>query len=526
MKRYDLIIVGAGPSGLSAAVEAAKRGLEVVVFDENEKPGGQLFKQIHKFFGSKEHRAKVRGFNIGKQLLEEAAEAGVKVVLNATVIGLYQDKEIVVKMGEEIHHYKGDAVIIATGAAENMVTFPGWTLPGVIGAGAAQTMMNLHGIKPGEKVLMLGSGNVGLVVSYQLMQCGCEVVALVDAAPRVGGYGVHAAKVARTGVPFYLSHTIVEAEGDECVSGVTIAEVDSSFKFIPGTEKHFDVDTICLAVGLSPMSQLLKMAGADMEDNPKRGGQVPICDDYGRTSLPGVFVAGDVSGIEEASSAMIEGRMAGIVASEYLGYIEENDMNRNLESLENALDGLRQGMFAPKNRGKVLEKTEEGIDISMNLLKKGYVADDEIERYPGVTHKVGIHPVMECTQNIPCNPCQDACPKKCISIGENITSLPIVVPESECINCGMCVASCSGQAIFLVNEDCGDGTATVTLPYEFLPLPEEGTKGVALGRDGSKVCDAEVVSVRTAKAFDKTSLLTMKVPKEYAMKARFFKAAM
>lgn len=524
MKRYDLIIVGAGPSGLSAAVEAAKRGMEVVVFDENEKPGGQLFKQIHKFFGSKEHRAKVRGFNIGKQLLEEAAEAGVKVVLNATVIGLYQDKEVVVKIGEEIHHYKGDSVIIATGAAENMVTFPGWTLPGVIGAGAAQTMMNLHGVKPGKKVLMLGSGNVGLVVSFQLMQCGCEVVALVDAAPRVGGYGVHAAKVARTGVPFYLSHTIVEAEGDECVTGVTIAEVDSSFKFIPGTEKHFEVDTICLAVGLSPMSQLLKMAGAKMEDNPKRGGQVPICDEYGRTSLPGVFVAGDVSGIEEASSAMIEGRMAGIVAAEYLGYTDEDDMNRNVESLEKALDGLRQGMFAPKNRGKLVEKTEEGIDVSMNLLKKGYVADDEIERYPGVTHKVGIHPVMECTQNIPCNPCQDACPKKCISIGDNITSLPIVVPESECINCGMCVASCSGQAIFLVDEDCGDGTATVTLPYEFLPLPKEGAKGIALGRNGKKVCDAEVVNVRSAKAFDKTNLLTMRVPKEYAMKARFFRA--
>ena len=196
---------GAGPSGLSAAVEAAKRGLNVVVFDENEKPGGQLFKQIHKFFGSKEHRAKVRGFVIGQQLLDEADKAGVNVVLNATVIGLYQDKEVVVKIGDEIHHYKGDAVIIATGAAENMVTFPGWTLPGVIGAGAAQTMMNLHGVLPGKKVLMLGSGNVGLVVSFQLIQCGCEVVALVDAAPRVGGYGVHAAKVARTGVPFYLS---------------------------------------------------------------------------------------------------------------------------------------------------------------------------------------------------------------------------------------------------------------------------------------------------------------------------------
>ena len=524
MKRYDLIIVGAGPSGLSAGIEAAKRGLRVVIFDENEKPGGQLFKQIHKFFGSKEHRAKVRGFVIGQQLLDEAAEAGVEVVLNATVIGLYQDKEVVVKRGDEIEHFKGNAVIIATGAAENMVTFPGWTLPGVIGAGAAQTMMNLHGVLPGKRVLMLGSGNVGLVVSFQLEQCGCEVVALVDAAPRVGGYGVHAAKVARTGVPFYLSHTIVKAEGEECVTGVTIAEVDSKFQFIPGTEKHFDVDTICLAVGLSPMSQLLKMAGCKMEDNPKRGGQVPICDEYGRTSLPGVFVAGDVSGIEEASSAMIEGRMAGIVAAEYLGYMEKEELDTELVSLDDALDGLRQGMFAPKNRGKAIEKTEEGIDISQNLLLHGYVSDDEIERYPGVTHKVGVHPVMECTQNIPCNPCQDACKKGCISIGSNITSLPIVVDGSECINCGMCVASCSGQAIFLVDEDCGDGTATITLPYEFLPLPEAGTKGKGLGRDGKAICDAEVVAVKSNKAFDKTNLLTIRVPKEYAMKARFFKA--
>ncbi|MBQ5534296.1 MAG: FAD-dependent oxidoreductase, partial [Lachnospiraceae bacterium] len=392
MKRYDLIIVGAGPSGLSAAIEAARRGLNVVVFDENEKPGGQLFKQIHKFFGSKEHRAKVRGFVIGQQLLDEAAKAGVSVVLSATVIGLYQDKEVVVRIGEEIQHYKADAVVIATGAAENMVTFPGWTLPGVIGAGAAQTMMNLHGVKPGKRVLMLGSGNVGLVVSFQLLQSGCEVAALVDAAPRVGGYGVHAAKVARTGVPFYLSHTIVKAEGDDCVTGVTIAEIDDKFQFIPGTEKHFDVDTICLAVGLSPMSQLLKMAGAKMEDNPKRGGQVPICDEYGRTSIPGVFVAGDVSGIEEASSAMIEGRMAGVVAAEYLGYIDDAERDRELSGMEAALDSLRQGMFAPKNRGKAIEKTEEGIDISMSLLQKGYVSDDEIERYPGVTHKKGVHP--------------------------------------------------------------------------------------------------------------------------------------
>ena len=98
MKKYDLVVVGAGPAGLSAAIEAAKRGLRVVVFDENEKPGGQLFKQIHKFFGSREHKAKIRGFNIGTQLLAEADACGVEVVLNATVMGLYQDKEVVEPM--------------------------------------------------------------------------------------------------------------------------------------------------------------------------------------------------------------------------------------------------------------------------------------------------------------------------------------------------------------------------------------------------------------------------------------------
>lgn len=218
MERYDLIVVGAGPSGLSAAVEAAKRGMKVIVFDENEKPGGQLFKQIHKFFGSKEHRAKTRGIVIGQELLQEAAEAGVRTELSSTVIGLYQNKEIVVKKQDEIFHYKGDSIIIATGASENMVTFEGWTLPGVIGAGAAQTLMNLHGVKPGDRILMLGTGNVGLVVSFQLAQCGCHVEALVDAAPRIGGYGVHAAKLARMGIPFYLSHTIVKADGTDHVT--------------------------------------------------------------------------------------------------------------------------------------------------------------------------------------------------------------------------------------------------------------------------------------------------------------------
>jgi Fe-S-cluster-containing hydrogenase component 2 len=271
------------------------------------------------------------------------------------------------------------------------------------------------------------------------------------------------------------------------------------------------------------MSRLLMMAGCDMVDDPKRGGQVPVCGTYGETSIPGIYAAGDVSGIEEASSAMIEGRMAGISAANYLGFCADSEKEELLESLKNDLNELRQGMFAPKNRGKKIEKTEEGIELSKTLLTKGYITAQEAERFPGVVHAAGVHPVIECTQNIPCNPCQDVCPKHCIKIGSNITALPQIDKNAECIGCGMCVASCSGQAIFLLDEDYEPGFAAVTLPYEFLPLPQKGSKGKALDRSGRPVCDAEVVSVKTSPAFDHTALLTIKVPQDRAMDARFYK---
>lgn len=521
MKRYDLIVIGAGPAGLSAAIQGANSGMNVAVFDENAKPGGQLFKQIHKFFGSKEHQAKTRGFRIGQKLLADAEKAGVEVFLNSVVMGLYENKEIMVMQQDKVFHYKGDSILVATGARENMIPFEGWTLPGVMGAGAAQTMMNLHGVQPGSRVLMVGSGNVGLVVSYQLLQAGVQVAAIVDAASRVGGYGVHASKLTRTGIPFYLSHTVVKAEGTDHVTGAVIAQVDEKFQPIPGTEKHFDVDTVCMAVGLSPMSQLLQMSGCETTD---KGGTVPVVNSCGETTLSGIFAAGDVAGIEEASSAMITGRLAGAAAANKLGFLSDEDFVEVSAQMKNSLRQLHEGTFSPQNKGRTdLTLTDEGIALSDSLFKYGYLSNGEIGRYPGVTEKkVGIHPVIECTQNIPCNPCQDACRFGCITIGKSITNLPIVNGEAKCVGCGMCVASCSGQAIFLVDDDYGDGQATVTMPYEFLPYPEAGAKGVALGRDGKPVCEAEVVSCRVSPAMDHTALLTIKVPKEMSMKARFF----
>lgn len=522
MTRKDLIIIGAGPAGLSAAAESARHGLDVLVFDENDRPGGQLFKQIHKFFGSKEHRAKTRGYRIGADLLQEAQDSGAQVCLNSTVTGVYQDKEVTVDIDGKTEHYKADAIIVATGASEKIVPFEGWTLPGVIGAGAAQTMMNIHGLKPGDNILMLGSGNVGLVVGYQLLQAGCKLAAVVDAAPRIGGYGVHASKLTRCGVPFYMSHTITRTFGEDRVQGVSISQIDSSWATIPDTEKHFDVDTICLAVGLTPMSRLLEMAGCEMLDTP--AGIVAATQENGTTSIPGIFTTGDVSGIEEASSAMIEGRISGLAAAEFLGYIEKDQLEQQAASFESALQSLREGMFAPSRRGQKGEQSDEGIELSSSLLEKGYLLSEELWRFPGVSNgKKSLRPVIECTQNIPCNPCQDACKKNCISIGSTISSLPIVNDENPCIGCGLCVAACSGQAIFLLDDSSDDGYAEVTIPYEFYPVPQIGATGTGLDRSGAAVCQAEIVEVKSLKSFDHTVLLTMKVPQNMAMEARFFR---
>ncbi len=360
MRRYEMICVGAGPAGLAAAIEAAKNGVDVIVFDENDRPGGQLFKQIHKFFGSKEHRAKERGFNIGNSFLDEAKELGVEVSLNSVVLGIYENGTLNVMINDRIEHVMAQKTLVAAGASENMIPFPGWTLPGVIGAGAAQTMANIHGIKPGNDILMVGSGNVGLIVSYQMMQADSRVTAVIDAAPKIGGYAVHAAKIARTGVPFLMSHTIKAAHGSEHVIGATIIQVDKSWKPVAGTEKHFDVDTICIAVGLNPMTQLLRMASCQMVYVPVLGGYLPAHDLNQETSTKGIFVAGDVSGIEEASTAVIEGRIAGLAIARSLDYLDEQSfMNQRAQHFQ-SMKGLRSG-----SHGETRRKAKEYLNAVM-----------------------------------------------------------------------------------------------------------------------------------------------------------------
>ena len=361
MINTDICIIGAGPAGLAASIEAARYGASVTLVDENHRAGGQLFKQIHKFFGSHNHQAGIRGFDIGENLLKEAIELGVDIHLRTVAYGIFEDGIIGINDIDKQKNglIKAKKTILATGAIENALPFNGWTKPGVMGAGAAQTLMNLYGLQPGKRVVMVGTGNVGLIVSYQLLQAGVEVVAIVEAAPKVTGYLVHSRKLLRSGVPIYTSTTVKEAKGQKGVDEVVIISLDEKFSPIKGSEKVLDADTVCIAVGLSPLSELARLAGCDFSFIKTLGGFVPKHDKDMKTTKNDVYVAGDIAGIEEASSAMEEGRLAGIAAAESLGLVDTAKAKILKVEYENRLLELRQGVFGTGRREAKKELVKE-----------------------------------------------------------------------------------------------------------------------------------------------------------------------
>lgn len=349
MRSTELAIIGAGPAGVCAALEAAARGVRVILVDRGDAPGGQLVKQTHKFFGWHERSAGTRGILIARQLAARILENENITFLGGTeALGYYDDDVLLIETESRVDRVLCDRLLVATGASERMLVFPGNDLPGVYGAGAVQTLMNVHGVRPGRSVLMIGSGNIGLIVSYQLMQAGVRVAAVVEALPSIGGYAVHAAKIRRLGVPVLTRHTIKEAYGDNEVEGATIWQLDGNWGGIPGTERDMDVDVVCLATGLTPLGELLWQAGAQMLYVPELGGFVPVHDENMETTAKGIFAAGDVAGIEEASTAMASGRLAGLSAAWSLGRVKADEFRALRAEISGELAALRAGPTGEK----------------------------------------------------------------------------------------------------------------------------------------------------------------------------------
>lgn len=345
MKDAELLIIGGGPAGLCAAISAAESGAKVCIVERNKSLGGQLVKQTHMFFGSEKQYASTRGIDITNILLNKlnSFKDNVEILTETSVVGMFEDGVVsVVHKEDNYYKIKPKAVIVATGAYEKSLAFPNNDLPGIYGAGAVQTLMNVHGVKPGERVLMVGAGNIGLIVSYQLMQAGVEVVAILDAAQKIGGYLVHASKIRRMGVPILTSHTVKEAVGKNYLEKAIICEIDDKFQPLEGTEKEFDVDVMCISVGLTPLNEMLAMRGCQMKYVPQLSGFVPVRNESYETTVENVFAAGDATGVEEASAAMVEGYLAGICAAAKIGYRPDNFDERKNDYIKQ-LDDLRSG---------------------------------------------------------------------------------------------------------------------------------------------------------------------------------------
>ncbi len=509
MRLYEAVVIGGGPAGMVGSAILGQHGVKTLLLDENDSIGGQLVKQTHKFFGDHTHYASVRGFEIAQKLQSDiSSNSNVEVENSATVIGVYPNNTVVYTQNGKECKVKCKKMLIATGAMEKQLPFVNSDLPGVYGAGAVQTLMNEYGVMPGKRFLIVGSGNIGLILAYQLIQAGVEVRAIVEALGNIGGYAVHANKIKRLGVPILLNHTIVRAIGKESVAGAVIAKINDRFKPILGTERELVVDTIAVSVGLTPLTELPEQAGCKVEFVPELGGYVPMRNERMKTTNPDVFIAGDLASIEEATSAMIEGKIASL---QMVQEITGKDVEKEIESEIKTLALFRSGPKSIKIRSGLEKMGIKSLPISKPQIN---------EPKQDVVGK--LRAVLECDEEIPCNSCESSCPFGAIHIGENLNSTPVLNPN-KCTGCGTCVNVCPGLAIFMLKEDEENRTALVGIPYELLPLPVNGQKVWAVNKEGNYVCDATVEKI--VKYPNKTNIVYAKIPIEFSQSVRHFSSS-
>jgi len=463
----EVLIVGGGPAGLSAAIELGRLRVKTLVIDDKDRLGGKLVLQTHKFFGSVEDSyAGTRGFEIAKCLEEAVCKLdSVEVWLNTTAVGVFSDKIVgAVKDGSYVN-IKPQKMLIATGAREKMLSFPGNTLPGVYGAGAFQTLVNRDLVKSAQKVLIVGGGNVGLIAGYHAIQAGIQVVALVEALPYISGYRVHADKLKRLGVPIYTRYTVVSASGKEKVESVTIAKLNKNWEKIPGTYKTFDIDTVLIAVGLDPVNEFYLK---------------------GRQWGMDVFCAGDAQEIAEASAAMFTGKIEGFKIAQSL------------------------------HRG--VGKAPADWDRKAAILKSRPGRERKKEIPP---KESGVFPIFHCFQEVPCNPCTSVCPAGAIKTeNDKITGLPYMTDLDACTGCASCIAVCPGLSVSLVDYRADPEHPLVTLPYEiWRERIKIGQKVPVTDEDGAILGYYAVEKISSRKKFPGTLLIKVRLDRQTAKSA-------
>lgn len=401
--RTTVVIIGAGPAGLATREILNRHGIDNLVIDNNDRIGGQFLMQTHQFFFfEKEQKfGGMRGFDIAKTLAGENLDG---IFLDSTVWDILEGKRLSIKnlSTQEIYYVDSEYLVIATGAVPFMPAFENDDVPGVYTAAVVQKMMNTEFTLLGKNILTVGAGNIGYLTSYQLMQAGATVRAIVEAMPREGGFPVQANRVRRLGIPVILNHLLIKAIPNKDRTGIigaVIAESDN-FQPIPGTEKIIEgIDAINICTGLVSDDQLLI-----------KGKEV-----FGRN----VYGAGDAIRIGEGTSAVLRGKQ---VAYELLDEMGERF------NYDDYLCISKEYIDSQQHPVRVIE--QPALPDSDRMNQKGFVQ-------------------IDCIYGFACNPCEFACPHGAIT--KTSTSTVPEIDFAKCIGCMDCVYQCPGLAIFGYN---------------------------------------------------------------------------
>jgi len=452
--KTQVVIIGAGPAGLATREELNKHGIENLVIDNNDKIGGQFLMQTHQFFFfEKEQKfGGMRGFDIAKTLAGDNLDG---IFLNSSVWDILEGKRLAVKniVSDEIYYVDAEYLVIATGAVPFMPAFENDDLPGVYTAAVVQKMMNSEFTLLGKNVLTVGAGNIGYLTSYQLVQAGANVKAIIEAMPREGGFPVQANRVRRLGIPVILSHILLKAIPNEDKTGIIGAIVAECENFvpIPGKEKIIsDIDAINICTGLVPDDQLL-IKGKEI---------------FGRQ----VFGAGDAIRIGEGTSAVVRGKQ---VAYEILEEMQEN------YNYDNYLATSKEYIDSQQHPVKVIDQPFFPTEKRLN--DKPFV-------------------LIDCLYGFACNPCEFACPHGAIT--KTSTSTVPKINFDKCVGCMDCVYQCPGLAIFGYN---------IKKEWLFLPIEyhvEEKTEVYIVDNQGKIL--GEGIIEKVLKKPNKTNIVRVK----------------
>ena len=345
MKSYDVIIVGGGPAGLAAAISAKKERIDsILIIERDNQLGGILNQCIHNGFGLHTFKEELTGPEYAARFIEQAAELNIEYKLHTMVCDISHDKVVTVMNREEgMVMYQAKAVILAMGCRERprgTLNIPGYRPAGIYSAGTAQRLVNIEGFMPGKKVVILGSGDIGLIMARRMTFEGAKVQCVAEVMPYSGGLKRNIVQCLDDyDIPLYLSHTVIDIEGKDRLTGVVIAEVGPDRKPIPGTEMHYDCDTLLLSVGLIPENELSKKAEVEM--SPITNG--PIVDESLETNVEGVFACGNVLHVHDLVDYVSEeAALAGKNAAQYVKERYGKDVQKSGEVIEiKATDGAR-----------------------------------------------------------------------------------------------------------------------------------------------------------------------------------------